>query len=247
MLVIPVVTRLARNQQRAEAKARQAAHHDGDDARTPRWLSTLAASEWLRHSTEGYCATTEEAGMRFSAKGCRTGHKGGSILPEDVVKRGWLAAATECVSRCAGCERCRFISVSLKQSDCRPCAAVSQTLTSISKLSRIHLPSHPRPVFASTPLSLLLTPPRLSCPSAAAGSTPAISTGCSLKCRLSARGACWVTPARRSGALSASVSPPTPPRGATCSTGCRSAPTPVRPSYRGCPPRCRRQPRSFSG
>lgn len=113
---------LARNQQRADARAGQAAHRDGGDAGTPRWLSTLAASEWLRHSAAGYCATTEEAGPRLSAKACRTGDKGGSLLPPEVVERGWLAAATECVSRCAGCERCRFISISLKQRDCRPAA-----------------------------------------------------------------------------------------------------------------------------
>jgi hypothetical protein len=101
MLASPVM--LARNQQRADAI-------DGGGAATPRWLSTLAASEWLRHSSEGYCASTEEAGRRFSAKACRTGHKGGSRLPLEVVKRGWLAAATECVSRCAGCERCRFVA-----------------------------------------------------------------------------------------------------------------------------------------
>ena len=103
------VAALARNPHRADVRAA-----------TTRWLSTLAASEWLRHSTEGYCATTEAAGPDFSAKDCRTGHNGGSVLPPEVVERGWLAAATECVSRCAGCERCRFISVSLKERDCRP-------------------------------------------------------------------------------------------------------------------------------
>ena len=114
-MLAPVM--LARNQQRADAKAGRAAHRGGSTgAGTPRWLSTLAASEWLRHSTEGYCATTEKAG----AEACRTGDKGSSTLPHEVVERGWLAAATECVSRCAGCERCRFISVSLKQRDCRP-------------------------------------------------------------------------------------------------------------------------------
>ena len=124
---------LARNQQRADARAGQAAHRDGGDEGTPRWLSTLAASEWLRHSAEGYCATTEEAGPRLSAKACRTGDKGGSLLPPEVVERGWLAAATECVSRCAGCERCRFISVSLKQRDCRP-AALRSYFAAISQL-----------------------------------------------------------------------------------------------------------------
>ena len=93
---------------------------DGGEAGAPRWLSTLAASEWLRGSSEGYCATTEEAGSRFSAEACRTGDKGGSVLPEEVVARGWLAAATECVQRCASCTKCRFISISLKQRDCRP-------------------------------------------------------------------------------------------------------------------------------
>ena len=132
MLASPVM--LARNQQRADAI-------DGGGAATPRWLSTLAASEWLRHSSEGYCASTEETGRHFSAKACRTGHKGGSRLPLEVVKRGWLAAATECVSRCAGCERCRFISISLKDRDCRPAdlcsyvAAISQLVSRSSAAS----------------------------------------------------------------------------------------------------------------
>ena len=46
------VAALARNPHRADVRAA-----------TTRWLSTLAASEWLRHSTEGYCATTEAAGL----------------------------------------------------------------------------------------------------------------------------------------------------------------------------------------
>ena len=119
------VAALARNPHRADVRAA-----------TTRWLSTLAASEWLRHSTEGYCATTEAAGPDFSAKDCRTGHNGGSVLPPEVVERGWLAAATECVSRCAGCERCRFISVSLKERDCRPADSRSYFATISHPASR---------------------------------------------------------------------------------------------------------------
>ena len=119
------VAALARNPHRADVRAA-----------TTRWLSTLAASEWLRHSTEGYCATTEAAGPDFSAQDCRTGHNGGSVLPPEVVERGWLAATTECISRCAGCERCRFISVSLKERDCRPADLRSYFATMSHPVSR---------------------------------------------------------------------------------------------------------------
>ena len=238
---------LARNPHRADVRAA-----------TTRWLSTLAASEWLRHSTEGYCATTEAAGPDFSAKDCRTGRNGGSVLPPEVVERGWLAAATECISRCAVCERCRFISVSLKERDCRPAdsrsyfATISQPVSrSPAARGRSHcLQPSSQPLqlsFLPPPLGLLLTPPRPSLAVTSAGTTRATKTSYGVTSHPSAPGACWATPVRRSGVHSASVSPRTPARSATSSTGCSSAPTPARPFWRGCPPRCRRQPRSSSG
>jgi hypothetical protein len=97
-----------------------------------------------------------------------------------------------------------------------------------------------------TPLGRLLTPPRPSLAVTTAGSTRATSTGYGLTSRPSALGACWAMPVRRSGERSASVSPRTPTRSATSSTGCSCAPTKGKPSWKGCPPRCRRQPRSSS-
>ena len=62
---------------------------------------------------KGYCATTSGAGN------CSTDAMGSWPIDKKRPLRDSLRAATEwCLAQCAGCARCRFISVSARWSDC---------------------------------------------------------------------------------------------------------------------------------
>jgi hypothetical protein len=61
----------------------------------------------------GYCQTT----ITGRAGNCLSGKKGTVRLPF-VNQTSWQAAFSYCVERCASCERCRYISVSINWEDC---------------------------------------------------------------------------------------------------------------------------------
>ena len=59
---------------------------------------------------EGYCAAT-----RFGANKCQRGSSGAWPLRETTDLK---AAAEECLRRCAGCARCKYVSVATERGDC---------------------------------------------------------------------------------------------------------------------------------
>lgn len=66
---------------------------------------------WMDKAAHGYCETT------LSAGDCANGVKGRwSLHANETVN--WNAAATRCLSMCASCARCRYISVSMQHADC---------------------------------------------------------------------------------------------------------------------------------
>lgn len=73
----------------------------------------------------GFCAlTTRSAGApRAEAPWvpgaeCYNGIKGTWELPRSAVAGGWAAASRLCLSRCAACGRCAYVSLSLFNADC---------------------------------------------------------------------------------------------------------------------------------
>jgi len=72
----------------------------------------LNANRWLQRSAEGFCAATDAPGD------CERGDKGSWPLSGHDVHDGWLGAARACLERCSRCHRCRFVSISIRYSDC---------------------------------------------------------------------------------------------------------------------------------
>ena len=78
------------------------------------------AGAWLRTAQPGYCAITGIGAKDSACSGpClhpKLGCKGTFNLPAKAVT--WHSAVRACMRFCSLCERCRFISVSLKYKDC---------------------------------------------------------------------------------------------------------------------------------
>ena len=73
-----------------------------------------ALREWpAQNSSAGFCALTDAA----QPSDCEAGDKGVlGLLPMDT--QSIQSAARACLIRCAGCARCRFVSLSLRFGDC---------------------------------------------------------------------------------------------------------------------------------
>ena len=72
----------------------------------------LTAQQWLNRTTRGFCGATQEG-----ESDCTLGDMGAFGLSK-AEATSWAAAATVCLQRCGSCERCAFISVSIKFTDC---------------------------------------------------------------------------------------------------------------------------------
>ena len=130
--------RRGRGEPAAEHMAEQPFHLAGGEAH-----ARTAAGAWLLRSRKGYCATRGALPHRAPCPRCtaecmhRVGHRKGYCAttsgagncstdamgswPIDKKRplRDSLRAATEwCLAQCAGCARCRFVSVSARWSDC---------------------------------------------------------------------------------------------------------------------------------
>ena len=71
-----------------------------------------SAREWLKAAVPGHCGLTADA----TAGDCADRWKGSLGLP--ATARSWEVAARECISRCARCTNCAYITVSLSYRDC---------------------------------------------------------------------------------------------------------------------------------
>jgi len=74
---------------------------------------SLHAGTMSRSRRSGFCETTVE-GVKGN---CKAGLKGTFTLPRRH-RASWDAAFSYCAHRCASCERCRYVSVSIKWKDC---------------------------------------------------------------------------------------------------------------------------------
>ena len=85
---------------------------------SPAWLPARRGNgtqqwvrRWLADASPGYCGKTLKRGD------CLAGNQGMfDLLPHEALS--WRKAASACMRRCLGCERCRFVSLSLKWQDC---------------------------------------------------------------------------------------------------------------------------------
>ena len=85
---------------------------------SPAWLPAQRGNgtrqwvrRWLADASPGYCGKTATAGD------CTAGNQGMlDLLPHEALS--WADATSACMRRCLGCERCRFVSLSLKWQDC---------------------------------------------------------------------------------------------------------------------------------
>lgn len=73
------------------------------------WRSAVA--KWLANSTAGSCGVTSGQGD------CESGSHGAFQLAP-VEFRSWESAVHACLLRCEACSRCRYITISVKASDC---------------------------------------------------------------------------------------------------------------------------------
>ena len=74
---------------------------------------SLHAGTMSRSRRSGFCETTVE-GVKGN---CKVGLKGTFTLPHRH-RASWDAAFSYCAHHCASCERCRYVSVSIKWKDC---------------------------------------------------------------------------------------------------------------------------------
>jgi len=101
-----------------------------EDSRT--WLAKSRGNatrrrmrRWLAEASPGYCDKTVKAGD------CRAGSKGMlDLLPHEAMS--WVGAAEACMRRCHRCERCHYVSLSIKWQDC------SWYHSEACSLSRLH-------------------------------------------------------------------------------------------------------------
>ncbi len=68
---------------------------------------------WMSVARSGYCEKTVDG----YAGDCENGNKGSWSLSAHEA-RTWGHAAAACVERCAGCSRCRYVSLSVNMLDC---------------------------------------------------------------------------------------------------------------------------------
>lgn len=73
----------------------------------------LGVSEWINNAKPGFCGLTD---VRQPNK-CRSGSKGAWTLSQEAFS-SQRKAVRVCLAMCAECERCRFITVSVKDADC---------------------------------------------------------------------------------------------------------------------------------
>ena len=71
------------------------------------------AAEWLSGARMGYCGTTLDG-----VSDCRAGALGSLVLP-NTVERNWAAWVPACLRACEQCDRCKYVSMSLRYRDCR--------------------------------------------------------------------------------------------------------------------------------
>jgi hypothetical protein len=75
-----------------------------------------AARRWVQRARAGYCARTVDSGRPWM-ESCLSDDKG--VLPLSPQEAAWWpAAAQACLSRCARCQKCRFVSISSAWKDC---------------------------------------------------------------------------------------------------------------------------------
>ena len=84
--------------------------------RRPNGSVPASRSVWLTQSLPGYCGTTR--GKRDPMHQCRTSDSGSFQLSKAEVFGGWNSAGKVCAEHCRMCARCRFVSLSLRHSDC---------------------------------------------------------------------------------------------------------------------------------
>lgn len=77
------------------------------------------AAAWLQSSADGYCAETST-----DSSDCTKDDKGAWPMPKRLTtalqaeQAPWVGAAQWCLARCARCQRCEFVSLSLKYREC---------------------------------------------------------------------------------------------------------------------------------
>ena len=77
------------------------------------------AAAWLQSSADGYCAETSTG-----SSDCTKDDKGAWPMPKRLTnalqaeQAPWVGAAQWCLARCARCQRCEFVSLSLKYREC---------------------------------------------------------------------------------------------------------------------------------
>ena len=83
--------------------------HSSDDARLASMVDSMP---------HGYCERTQ-ARATASDDSCITGDMGSWNLGAAQSSSSWTSAVQACAVKCSSCERCRVISVSASQRDCR--------------------------------------------------------------------------------------------------------------------------------
>lgn len=73
------------------------------------------ASTWLASARAGHCGATDG---KLELADCMHGQKGAIGLHPDEARGGWESAASSCLTRCARCQRCQYVSLSLQWLDC---------------------------------------------------------------------------------------------------------------------------------
>ena len=75
------------------------------------------ALTWLKGSVEGFCGETDPAKDESTPEKCSHGSQG-FVTQRIGASMGWLDVAQKCLSYCAQCERCRYVSISVRFRDC---------------------------------------------------------------------------------------------------------------------------------
>ena len=77
-----------------------------------------AASTWLEASREGYCESTGAGLEMGGANSVCKEHDKGTLMLGSRAWQSEAAAVRACTRLCRSCERCRYVSVSVKWRDC---------------------------------------------------------------------------------------------------------------------------------
>ena len=108
---------------------------------------------WLRHARGGYCGKTAD-GVEGD---CEHGAQGSWTLNTSVAI-SWTTAAAACTSRCAKCDACHYLSVSVRHLDCswfRQCPRLHHDVPAFRSGPGKHHSPPPSPTLTHT---LILTP-----------------------------------------------------------------------------------------